>query len=122
MGLGLRLDWLEASIMDEILFIFHHSAVSVVWRQKISLRNGHTDGEGAALSISSISGSSLHFHCSFVADKVLPPAANTSLEIVFLSREEGFVEDTLFVHTSAGSFPYRVGLFFDIMRLPFMEF
>lgn len=44
------------------------SALSVVWRQKVNVRN---DGVGErAIDILSISGSSLHFHCSFVADKV----------------------------------------------------
>ena len=44
------------------------SALSVVWRQKVNVRN---NGIGEkAIDILSISGSSLHFHCSFVADKV----------------------------------------------------
>lgn len=56
----------------------------------------------------SISGNTIHFHCSFFADKVITPSGNTSFDVVFLGREEGPVENTLYIHTSAGSFRIRV--------------
>ena len=80
--------------------------MSVVWRQKVTVKNNRVSDK--PINILSISGSSLHFHCSFVEDKVLEASANTTFEVVFLSREEGFVEDTLYIHTNRGSFPYRV--------------
>ena len=83
--------------------------MSVVWRQKVIVKNNRVSEK--PINILSISGSSLHFHCSFVEDKVLEPSANTSFEVVFLSREEGFVEDTLYIHTNRGSYPYRVSYF-----------
>jgi hypothetical protein len=39
---------------------------------------------------------------------VIPPSGNTSFDIVFLGREEGVVENTLYIHTSAGSFRFQV--------------
>jgi len=39
---------------------------------------------------------------------VIPPSGNTSFDIVFLGREEGLVENTLYIHTSAGSFRFQV--------------
>jgi len=39
---------------------------------------------------------------------VIPPSGNTSFDVVFLGRQEGAVENTLYVHTSAGSFRFVV--------------
>lgn len=44
--------------------------MSVVWRQKVKIKNNNVNEK--PINILSISGSSLHFHCSFVADKVSP--------------------------------------------------
>ena len=62
----------------------------------------------SSIQMLSISGNTIHFHCSFFADKVIPPSGNTSFDVVFLGRDEGPVENTLYIHTSAGSFrcPY----------------
>ena len=38
--------------------------------------------------------------------QVIPPGGNTTFEVVFLGREPGLVENTLYIHTSAGSFRY----------------
>jgi hypothetical protein len=109
-----------------------------VWRQKVNIKNNRIHEK--PINILSISGSSLHFHCSFVEDKVsfrslyrdvretavdlhfhelfqvLESSANTSFEVVFLSREEGYVEDTLYIHTTRGSFPYRVTYNFRALK------
>jgi hypothetical protein len=77
--------------------------------------------------MTSISGSTVHFHSSFFEDKVriklhntfssillwkslqkIPPLGNTSFNVVFLGREEGFVESSLFIHTTEGHFKYNV--------------
>ncbi|GAB6023951.1 hypothetical protein CHUAL_008681 [Chamberlinius hualienensis] len=56
----------------------------------------------------SISGTSVNFHCSFFQDKVISPGGNTTFDVVFLSRHEGPVHNTLYIHTSVGSFKYQV--------------
>jgi hypothetical protein len=40
--------------------------------------------------------------------QVIPPSGNTTFDVVFLGREEGPVENTLYIHTSAGSFRFVV--------------
>ena len=40
--------------------------------------------------------------------QVIPPGGNTTFDVVFLGREAGLVENTLYIHTSAGSFRYTV--------------
>lgn len=55
-------------VNNSFLFFFSYSAVSVVWRQKVNIKNNRIHEK--PINILSISGSSLHFHCSFVADKV----------------------------------------------------
>lgn len=40
--------------------------------------------------------------------QVVHPLGNTTFEIVFLARLVGNVENTLFIHTSKGVYPYQV--------------
>ncbi|KAL3880716.1 hypothetical protein ACJMK2_032934, partial [Sinanodonta woodiana] len=60
------------------------------------------------LHLLSISGSTVHFHCSFFQDKIVPPGGNTTFDVVFLARQVGNVENTLYIHTSQGSYKYQV--------------
>ncbi|GIY37241.1 transmembrane protein 131 [Caerostris darwini] len=64
-----------------------------------------------SIHLLSISGNTLHTHCSFFQDKVILPGRNTSFDVVLLAREEGSIEDTLFIHTSLGSFKFQVSAF-----------
>ena len=49
------------------------------------------------------------FPCHNLLDlQVIPPGGNTTFDVVFLGREAGLVENTLYIHTSAGSFRYTV--------------
>ncbi|KAG1714731.1 Transmembrane protein 131 [Nymphon striatum] len=68
----------------------------------------HNPSSTISLHMLSISGSTVHFHCSFFLEKVIEPGGNTTFDVVFLSREQGPVENTLFIHTSLGSFKYKV--------------
>ena len=72
--------------------------------------NGHS-----SIQMLSISGNTIHFHCSFFNDKVkrwissdefrpsaaqvIPPGGNTTFDVVFLGREAGTVENALYMHT-----------------------
>ncbi|KAF5274287.1 hypothetical protein FQR65_LT04405 [Abscondita terminalis] len=60
------------------------------------------------IDMTSISGSTVHFHSSFFEDKRIPPLGNTSFNVVFLGREEGAIESSLFIHTTDGHFKYQV--------------
>lgn len=44
----------------------------------------------------------------------IPPNGNTSFKVVYLGRQEGPVESTLFLHTSNGFVKYNVILLFII--------
>lgn len=39
---------------------------------------------------------------------MVPPGGNTTFDVVFLARQEGNVENTLYIHTSHGSFTFHV--------------
>ena len=45
----------------------------------------------------------------FFSLQAVQPLGNTTFEIVFLARVVGNVENTLFIHTSKGVYPYQVG-------------
>ncbi|CAG9531321.1 unnamed protein product [Cercopithifilaria johnstoni] len=55
-----------------------------------------------------ISGSTVHFHCSFPEHKTVNPGESTTFSVVFLPRQEGFIENVLIIHSSMGSFTYSV--------------
>ncbi|XP_078684163.1 transmembrane protein 131-like isoform X1 [Branchiostoma floridae x Branchiostoma belcheri] len=61
-----------------------------------------------SLRLEAVSGTTLHFHSSFFQQKLLPPGGNTSFDVVFLARMVGNVENTLFIQTNKGTFPYQV--------------
>jgi len=42
--------------------------------------------------------------------QAVPPSGNTTFEVVFLARQDGNVENTLYIHTSQGSFKYQVSV------------
>jgi hypothetical protein len=73
--------------------------------EKVTLFNVDSN---KSIDMTSISGSTVHFHSSFFEDKKIPPLGNTSFNVVFLGREEGFVESSLFIHTTEGHFKYNV--------------
>ncbi|XP_077380651.1 transmembrane protein 131-like isoform X2 [Festucalex cinctus] len=53
--------------------------------------------------------SSRHFHIPSFHRRVIPPRGKTSLKLIFLPSEEGNVENTLFINTSAhGLLSYQV--------------
>ncbi|XP_063240082.1 transmembrane protein 131 [Bacillus rossius redtenbacheri] len=87
------------------LLDFKQRQLGLPHRERVTLFNVH---DNRTVLMSSISGSTVHFHSSFFDDKVLPPLGNTSFHVVFLGREEGNIESSLFIHTSEGSFRYQV--------------
>ena len=42
---------------------------------------------------------------------MVPPGGNTTFDVVFLARQEGNVENTLYIHTSHGSFTFHVSYY-----------
>lgn len=74
--------------------------------EKVTLHNVH---DNRSIDMTSISGSTVHFHSSFFEDKKIPPLGNTTFNVVFLGREEGAIQSDLFIHTTEGRFKYQVG-------------
>nr|CAI5858052.1 unnamed protein product [Callosobruchus analis] len=92
----------EPSYLD-----FKQRSLGVPHMEKVILRNTN---KNKSIYMTSISGSSVHFHSSFFEDKKIPPNGTTSFNVVFLGREEGYVESNLFIHTSEGFLKYNVGI------------
>ncbi|KAI0212835.1 transmembrane protein 131 [Lamellibrachia satsuma] len=84
---------------------FQEQFVGMPHMEQVTVHNPDTQN---SLHLFSISGSTLHFHCSFFQHKAVPPNSNTTFEVVFLARQDGNVENTLYIHTSQGSFKYQV--------------
>ncbi|XP_040568434.1 transmembrane protein 131 isoform X1 [Lepeophtheirus salmonis] len=85
---------------------FGAQPIGVPVLRKVRIHNLNAE---SSIQMLSVSGNTIHFHCSFFAAKVIPPLGNTTFDVVFLSREKkGPVENTLYVHTSAGSFRFNV--------------
>lgn len=60
------------------------------------------------LRLESISGSTVHFYCSFFTEKLIPSGGNTSFDVYYLARELGPVESALFINTNKGIIKYKV--------------
>ncbi|GFS73636.1 transmembrane protein 131 [Nephila pilipes] len=88
-----------------LMLNFHLRPVGMPHVERVIVQNLSPD---TSIHMLSISGNTLHTHCSFFQEKVIPPGGNTSFDVVLLAREEGPVEDTLFIHTSLGSFKFQV--------------
>ncbi|XP_068240543.1 transmembrane protein 131 isoform X9 [Palaemon carinicauda] len=73
--------------------------------RKVVVQNSSPEN---SVQLHSLSGNTLHFHCTFFQDKVVLPGGNTSFDVVFLGREEGLIENTIFIHTSIGTYKYGV--------------
>ncbi|XP_059479964.1 transmembrane protein 131 isoform X2 [Neocloeon triangulifer] len=84
---------------------FKDRPLGVPHQEKVTVLN--TDSN-KTIHLTSISGTTPHFHCSFFEDKVVPPLGNTSFSVVFLGREEGLAESMLFIHTSEGTVKFQV--------------
>ncbi|XP_060594153.1 transmembrane protein 131-like [Ruditapes philippinarum] len=84
---------------------FQEQPVGMPRMEHVTVHNSDSKNN---LHLLSISGSTAHFHCSFFQDKIVPPGGNTTFDVVFLARQEGNVENTLYIHTSLGSFKYQV--------------
>ena len=70
----------------------------------------HNPNPTRAMTLMSISGNTPHLHCSFFADKTIEPGQNTTFDVVFLPRDIGSMDNTLYIHTTLGIKPlmYRV--------------
>ncbi|KAJ3658654.1 hypothetical protein Zmor_010381 [Zophobas morio] len=99
-------DDLKLQLKFEPAFLdFKYRPLGIPHLEKVTLFNVDSN---KSIDMTSISGSTVHFHSSFFEDKKIPPLGNTSFNVVFLGREEGFVESNLFIHTTEGHFKYNV--------------
>ncbi|XP_077984160.1 transmembrane protein 131-like [Glandiceps talaboti] len=73
--------------------------------ETVVIHNPHSEN---SIRMLSISGSTPHFHSSFFQDKVVPPGTNTTFDVVFLARVVGNAENSLYIHTNRGLYPYQV--------------
>uniref|UniRef100_A0A914XGB6 Transmembrane protein 131 n=1 Tax=Plectus sambesii TaxID=2011161 RepID=A0A914XGB6_9BILA len=90
--------------LDPAVLRFGEHAIGVPSLQKVTVRNP----TASKVRFDAISGSTVHFHCSFPEHKTVEPGDETTFDVVFLPRQEGTIENTLFVHSSLGTFTYTV--------------
>ncbi|KAK0162678.1 hypothetical protein PV327_006435 [Microctonus hyperodae] len=103
----------EKNVQDSIPYIrfepnildFKERQLGVPHQETVTLFNKDNN---KTIHLSSISGSTQHFHSSFFQDKVIPPLGNTTFNVVFLGREEGEIDSHLYIHTSDGTLKYQV--------------
>lgn len=60
------------------------------------------------LNFESISGSTIHFYCSFFTEKVISPGGNTSFDVHFLARQPGLTQSAIYINTNKGIIKYNV--------------
>ncbi|XP_076041632.1 transmembrane protein 131 isoform X2 [Oratosquilla oratoria] len=92
-------------VFNPPLLDFKEHPTGMPLMKKVVVYNSSPD---TSVQLHSLSGNTLHFHCTFFQDKVVGPGGNTSFDVVFLGREEGPIENTIFVHTSVGTYKYVV--------------
>lgn len=103
----------DKNIRDSISYIhfeprildFKERQLGVPHQEIVTLIN---NDRNRTVHLTSISGSTQHFHSSFFQDKVIPPLGNTTFTVVFLGRDEGEINSHLFIHTSDGILKYQV--------------
>uniref|UniRef100_A0A915Q3R3 Transmembrane protein 131-like N-terminal domain-containing protein n=1 Tax=Setaria digitata TaxID=48799 RepID=A0A915Q3R3_9BILA len=83
---------------------FDEQAVGIAKQQEVRVYNP----TASTVRFDAISGSTVHFHCSFPEHKTVNPGESTTFSVIFLPRQEGLIENVLFVHSSLGSFTYSV--------------
>uniref|UniRef100_A0A0C9S2V7 TMEM131 protein n=1 Tax=Fopius arisanus TaxID=64838 RepID=A0A0C9S2V7_9HYME len=84
---------------------FKERQLGVPHKKTVTLLNRDAN---RTIHLTSISGSTQHFHSSFFQDKVIPPLGNTTFNVIFLGREEGEIDSQLYIHTSDGTLKYQV--------------
>ncbi|EJD75483.1 transmembrane protein [Loa loa] len=83
---------------------FDEQSVGMAKQQEVRVHNP----TASTVRFDAISGSTVHFHCSFPEHKTVNPGESTTFSVVFLPRQEGLIENVLIVHSSLGSFTYSV--------------
>ncbi|VDM37502.1 unnamed protein product [Toxocara canis] len=83
---------------------FGEQSMGVPHQEKVRVHNP----TASTVRFDAISGSTVHFHCSFPEHKTVNPGEATTFDVVFLPRQEGHIDNVLFVHSSLGTFTYTV--------------
>ncbi|XP_061130168.1 transmembrane protein 131-like isoform X3 [Syngnathus typhle] len=80
-----------------------------LWLARAETINVHNPNQELPVTLLSMFTSSRHFHIPSSHRRVIPPRGKTSFKLIFLPSEEGNVENTLFINTSAhGLLSYQV--------------
>lgn len=83
---------------------FGEQFIGVPKVQQVRIVNIGTD----ELRLESISGSTVHFYCSFFQEKFVESGGNTTFDVYFLARELGHTDSSLFINTNKGIIKYTV--------------
>ncbi|VBB31847.1 unnamed protein product [Acanthocheilonema viteae] len=83
---------------------FDEQSMGMAKQQEVRIYNP----TASTVRFDAISGSTVNFHCSFPEHKTVNPGESTTFSVVFLPRQEGFIENVLIIHSSLGSFTYSV--------------
>nr|XP_006822281.1 PREDICTED: transmembrane protein 131-like [Saccoglossus kowalevskii] len=92
-------------ILEPAMLDFGEQPIGMPKIETVIILNPHPENSIIMLSIS---GNTPHFHSSFFQDKVVLPGGNTTFDVVFLARVVGNAENSLYIHTNKGLFPYQV--------------
>ncbi|XP_060530816.1 transmembrane protein 131 isoform X2 [Cylas formicarius] len=93
----------EPEILD-----FRQRALGIPHYETVTIYN---IDDNRTIELTSVSGNTVHFHSSFFEEKRVAPHGNTSFKVVFLGRQEGPAESSLYIHTLDGFIKFNVAAF-----------
>ncbi|KAL5286968.1 TMEM131 family protein [Megaselia abdita] len=95
-----RSQLVEVSMQPSILH-FGEINIGTARSQIVTIINHKSN---ASVQLNSIGGETTSFYSSFFQEKTLPPQSNTTFNVIFLPRQNGKLQTSLFINTSLGGF------------------